>query len=60
MIDLRNILHFVNMRKLADLTGVNYDSIKNYKKGTKKYLNDEDFNKVVQGLRDIFELGGIR
>ena len=57
MKDLRPLLYYINMRKLADVSGVSYDIIKNYKKHKKEHFSDDEYNAVVAAIKKILNLG---
>ena len=60
MRDLRPMLKYVNMRMLSEISGVSYYILLNYSKRKQEYLKDEHFNAVIEGMKKILEVGGIK
>lgn len=53
MEELRNLLGLLNMRKIADLSGISYSIIRNFKSGRKKYLTSNEYNAIISAINNL-------
>ena len=56
--ELRQVISYMNMRKLSEEAGISYDIIRNYSCGRKRNLEHEEYNAVVDAIKRI--LGGLK
>ena len=55
---LRQILSVVNTTKVAEVSGISYQILANFKKGKKKYLTDVEFNATVEAIKTLTNMKG--
>ena len=57
---LRTVLTAMNMRMVAESAGISYDVLRNFKKGQKEHLTNEEFNAVVEAIKNLTNMKGDR
>ena len=51
--NVRTVLTNINMIKVAEVSGISYNTLMNFRKGRKAYLTEEELETVIETIKKI-------
>ena len=56
--NVRTVLTNINMIKVAEVSGISYNTLMNFRKGRKAYLTEEELDLTIKAIKKITFIGG--